>query len=626
MSHPSHSWTRPGIGAALLPLLFLLGDSPAGAETVKAPEVLRQMIPFQTEGTRVISGIAVQEISYLSDGLRVRGFLFDAVGQGRRPAIVFNHGGVSGVSKDMLRRSVDLAKAGYMVLTPAYRGEGGSEGRVEVAAGEITDVLTAAQVLRGHRKVDPRYVALVGSSHGALVSVLGATRDHRFAAVAAACGVMDVHAWYRYLVDNGFDVSDSLSVAVYGSGPEDKPEAFEQRSAIRVAARLTTPLLLQQGLKDKTVPPDQVWRMAAALDRAGGNLHTVRTYPKLGHAFWFWNDAKTHSPDEIAEAERSWDDLLRFLAAHLSGDGSPPPPSSSGFEYDAQGRTLPDQEVGGGGIDTAYVNDVEAWRRDRVARLTSETGWLSVAGLYWLKPGENRFGAAPDNDLVFPAGSAPDYAGFCHLAPDGRVTIHVLPNVGVTWDGRPVDEMQLTSDAEGKPEVLALERLRFFLIRRSKGLAIRLRDLNAPTRVNFAGIESYPIDPNWRIEARFVPYDPPKPIEIANVIGSTDTMMSPGYLEFDRDGKTWRLDPVQEGPEDTELFVIFKDQTSGAETYPPGRFLYADAPVNGRVRLDFNKAYNPPCAFTDFATCPLPPAQNALAVRVTAGEKRYRGH
>lgn len=614
----------PAFSLAISLLVFTGTAAPAAVNSARdpaVPQVLMQMIPFRPEGTLTVSGLEAQEISYLSDGLRVRGFLFLPPGDGRGPGIVFNHGGVSGVSKDMLRRSADLARAGYVVLTPAYRGEGGSEGRIEVADGEVTDVLTAAQILRGHPRVDPRSIALVGSSHGALISVLGATRDPRFAAVAAACGVMDVHAWYRYLVDNGFDVSDSLSVAVYGRGPEDRPEAFERRSAVRVAGRLDAPLLLQQGLKDRIVPPDQVWRMAAALERTGKTRHRVLTYPRLGHAFWFWNDTRSHSADEIAEADRSWQDLLAFLRHHLAGDGTPPPPSSSGHEV--YGRTV---EATGGDIDTAWVAEVERWRNVRVTRLTSETGWLSVAGLYWLEPGENRFGTAPDNDLVFPAGSAPDYAGFFRLATDGTVTIHVFPNAGVTHEGRTVNELRLTSDAEGTPELLALRDLRFFLIHRGKGPAVRLRDLNAPGRVHFGGIENYPIDAAWKFEARFVPYDSPKPVEIANIIGTTDTMMSPGYVEFERDGMTWRLDPVLEGPEETELFFIFKDGTSGSETYPPGRFLYADPPVDGRVILDFNRAYNPPCAFTDFATCPLPPPQNTLTLRVTAGEKRYGAH
>ena len=174
--------------------------------------------------------------------------------------------------------------------------------------------------------------------------------------------------------------------------------------------------------------------------------------------------------------------------------------------------------------------------------------------------------------------------------------------------------------------MVALADLRFFVIRRSKGFAVRLRDLNAPTRREFSGIDYYPVDPGWRIEASFVPYQPPRPIEIPNILGTIDTMLCPGALEFERDGRRCRLEPVQEDPESGELFLIFKDGTSGDGTYPPGRFLYADPPVDGRVILDFNRAYNPPCAFTPFATCPLPPPGNELPLAVEAGEKMYGAH
>lgn len=602
--------------ALALAAALLLGTPAAGCAAVPVMRV---------DSTQTIGGVEARAITYRSGGLDVKAWLFTARGDGPRPGVVFNHGGVSGVSKDMLRRSADLARAGYMVITPAYRGEGGSQGRVEVAAGEVDDVLAAADLLRAQPRVDPKRLALIGSSHGALISVLGAARDHRFAAVAEACGVMDVHAWYRYLVDNGFDVSDSLSVAVYGRGPEDKPEAFERRSALRVIKELRAPLLIQQGLKDRTVPPDQAYRLAAALERTGRRDFELRTYPLLAHAFWFWDDPKSHSADELKQAEAAWQDLLGFLARHLdnpagatTAEAAPPPAA-------APTRTMTSP------MDTTdadrYRVEIENWRANRASRLKADNGWLAVAGLYWLKPGTNRMGTGPDNDIILPAGSAPSVVGTVTLAPDGRVSLDVLSNVAVTWNGQPVRQMNLTSDDNGgTPEVLALNDLRFFLIKRTKGFALRLRDLNAPARKNFAGIESFPIDPAWRCEARFVPYDPPRPVEIASVIGTVDTMESPGCAEFTRDGQTWRLDAILEAPGDTEYFFIFKDATSGYETYPPGRFLYADLPVNGRLTLDFNKAYNPPCAFTDFATCPLPPPQNALALRVTAGEKRYGHH
>ena len=602
----------------------LMGGPALGARE-PTPEARPAAAPAYTvDATDSVAGVEMQAITYRSDGLNVKAYLFLARGTGRRPGIVFNHGGVSGVSKDMLRRSADLAKAGYMVITPAYRGEGGSEGRVEVAAGEVDDVLAAAELLRRHPRVDPKRMALVGSSHGALISVLGAVRDGRFAAVAEACGVMDVHAWYRYLVDNGFDVSDSLSVAVYGRGPEDKPEAFERRNALRVIKDLRTPLLIQQGLKDRTVPPDQAYRLAAALDRAGNRAYELRTYPLLAHAFWFWDNPRSHTPAELEQAEASWQDLLRFLGRHLdnadvgAGAPAPPPPSFTSNSDSTAPMDTTDAE--------RYRLEIENWRANRVSRLTADNGWLAVAGLYWLKPGVNRMGTGSDNDILLPPDSAPTVVGTVTLEADNRVTLDVLQNVAVTWTGQPVSRMTLTSDADGTPEVLALRDLRFFLIKRARGLALRLRDLNAPGRRAFSGIESFPIDASWRCQARFVPYDPPRPVEIASVIGTVDTMLSPGYAEFTRDGQAWRLDAILESPTDTEYFFIFKDGTSGDETYAPGRFLYSDLPMEGRLVLDFNRAYNPPCAFTDFATCPLPPPQNALTLRVTAGEKKYGHH
>ncbi len=275
-----------------------------------------------------------------------------------------------------------------------------------------------------------------------------------------------------------------------------------------------------------------------------------------------------------------------------------------------------------------YEAEIQEWRAQRQKRLTADDGWLTVAGLFWLHPGENRFGSAPENPVHFPEGSAPGVAGVFILdEAAGKVTVKPEPGIPIMCTGWPVkEEMVLKSDADaGGPDVLALKDLRFFLIKRSKGYGIRMRNLNAPARKSFTGLDYFPIDAGWRIQATFKPYKTPKPIPIANIVGTVDTMQSPGYVEFKREGKKYRVEPVLESPEDKELFFIFRDETSGVETYPPGRFLYSDLPVGKKVILDFNKAYNPPCAFTEFATCPLPPLQNHLQLRVTAGEKRY-GH
>jgi len=272
-------------------------------------------IPLETV---TLDGVTQVELSYQSGDLLVRGFLFLPDGDGVHPAVIFNHGGVSGVSADMKRRSADLARLGYVVLAPAYRGEGGSEGVVEVAAGEVDDVLAGAEILARHPRVDAARIAVTGSSHGALISVLAAAREpDRFRCVVEACGVMDVIAWYRYLVENDFDVSDSLSVAVYGHGPEDKPEAFRIRRALLVVDQIRVPVLIQQGLTDRIVPPDQARVFETALREAGHDRVTRLEYPLLGHAFWFWNDPRYHSTAEIVEAETAWEDFTAFLEEHL---------------------------------------------------------------------------------------------------------------------------------------------------------------------------------------------------------------------------------------------------------------------------------------------------------------------
>lgn len=279
--------------------------------------------------------------------------------------------------------------------------------------------------------------------------------------------------------------------------------------------------------------------------------------------------------------------------------------------------------------DTAYVSAIHAERVEREARLRSDDGWLAVAGLYWLAPGVNTFGSDRANDVILPAGSAPARAGRFVLAGDS-VRVEIEPGVEVTLGGEVpggerVSAMTLRSDDAGPPDVLVLADLRLSVIKRSRGYAIRLRDLNAPARKDFHGLAYYPVDPSWRIEARYVPYDPPKRVPIPSVIGTVDTLSAPGYVEFEREGRSYRLDPASESAGE-DLFLIFKDATSGDGTYPPGRFLYADPPVDGVVILDFNRAVNPPCAYTAFATCPLPPPQNALALAVTAGEKMVPGH
>lgn len=276
------------------------------------------------------------------------------------------------------------------------------------------------------------------------------------------------------------------------------------------------------------------------------------------------------------------------------------------------------------GPGPAYVAEVEAWRARREAALRSDTGWLAVAGLVWLKPGANTFGSAADNDVVLPA-SVPAHAGTFELS--GKATrVRLAPGVSATVGGEPAEGRELRADDAGAPDVLSFGRVTVQVIARGGRYGIRVKDLDAETRKRFGGLQWFTVDESLRVVARFVPHPAPKAIPIANVLGQVSDMPSPGQAVFRLGGKTHRLDAVLEEPDAKELFFMFRDGTTGKETYPAGRFLYAPLPENGRVVLDFNKAYSPPCAFTAFATCPLPPRQNRLAVRIEAGEKYSGGH
>jgi uncharacterized protein (DUF1684 family) len=273
---------------------------------------------------------------------------------------------------------------------------------------------------------------------------------------------------------------------------------------------------------------------------------------------------------------------------------------------------------------SAYAKELEQYRTQRVTDLKSETGWLTLIGLFWLKDGANKFGSDAANDIVLPKQKVKPFTGVLVLK-DGKVTLEAPIQSGLTAQDQPITSLDLKSDADGKPTLFNLGSLTFQIIQRSDKFALRVRDKESPDRANFAGIESYPADVKWRIEAQFERYDPPKPLAIMNVLNMESDEHSPGAIRFEIEGKTYRLDAVSE-PDEPRLFMIFADQTNGRETYGAGRYLYVDPPdSSGRVVIDFNKSYSPPCAFTNFATCPLPPDQNRLPMSILAGEK-YRGH
>jgi len=272
-----------------------------------------------------------------------------------------------------------------------------------------------------------------------------------------------------------------------------------------------------------------------------------------------------------------------------------------------------------------YTHEIEQWRAKRTANLTSPTGWLSLIGLEWLQEGANRVGSASDNDILLKAG--PAHLGVVTLGKDGALHIALDDKAGATIDGKSVRAATLIDDmhaGEATPTTVAFGNANFYVIERDGRKALRVKDSDAETRKDFLGIDYFPIDPSWRVVADWVPFDPPHKLEIGSVIGTIDKVDVPGKAVFQRNGHTFELLPYQEEP-GGELFFVLADRTSGKETYGAARFLYAALPKDGKVVLDFNKAYNPPCAFTPFATCPLAPPENRLDVAVTAGEKKYRG-
>lgn len=273
----------------------------------------------------------------------------------------------------------------------------------------------------------------------------------------------------------------------------------------------------------------------------------------------------------------------------------------------------------------AYVKAVDAWHAERTARLAAEDGWLTLVGLDWLKPGENTLGTAPESTVLLPAGTAPAHAGTLVLE-GGQVRVRLTAGSGILVNGQTAAEASLKTDMDGKPDLLRAGRITFYVIRRGDRFGIRMKDPEAPARKAFHGVARFPVDPAWRIEADFLPYATPQTRAIPTVLGTSEPMTAPGLLRFKLKGRAYTLEPVIEDPAHPELFIIFRDATSGKATYPAGRFLAAAMPRDGKVVLDFNRAYNPPCAFSHFATCPLPPKQNELRLAIRAGEKDYGSH
>jgi uncharacterized protein (DUF1684 family) len=273
----------------------------------------------------------------------------------------------------------------------------------------------------------------------------------------------------------------------------------------------------------------------------------------------------------------------------------------------------------------AYHADIEKFRQQREAKLTSDTGWLTIAGLSFLTKPETTFGSDAANDVVLPAG-APATAGAFLLAKSGKVSLKPEPGVKYALlDGTPFTGGPIKSDGEGPPQRLVFGDVQVWIHQSGERPAVRIRDKNNPLRRQFTGMKWYPVNEAYRVEGTFVPYDKPKHLQIPNMLGDIDDMESPGHVKFTLDGKEHNMAVITE--DEDNFWFIFRDLTSGDETYPAARFLYTSRPdAGGKVTLDFNRAENPPCAFNAFATCPLPPPENRLQVRVEAGEKIYERH
>jgi uncharacterized protein len=270
---------------------------------------------------------------------------------------------------------------------------------------------------------------------------------------------------------------------------------------------------------------------------------------------------------------------------------------------------------------TDYGKEIEKWRKERETNLTTETGWLTVAGLFWLKDGTNTVGAGEKFDVRLTENFKPAAFGEIQFK-DGRAMLNVANGVEAQADGKTISApVELVSDEKGKPTEIRTGTQTFYLIKREERFGIRLKDSNSETRRNFKGLHWFPVDESYKVKARLEESPGENELKVPNVLGGFFKMKSPGMLKFTLKGKECSLRPVTE--DDGTLFLIFADESNKNETYKAGRFLYAEKAVNGETTLDFNKAENPPCAFTAYATCPLPPPGNSLQVNVEAGEKRY---
>ncbi len=264
-----------------------------------------------------------------------------------------------------------------------------------------------------------------------------------------------------------------------------------------------------------------------------------------------------------------------------------------------------------------YIAETESWRMEREARLTAEDGWLTVAGLFFLTEGDNSFGSSQINDIMIRTG--PEHAGIVTL-DDRRITVRAATGTTLSVDGHDVATARLWPFEGNDRPTVTVGPLSLFAHYSGERLAIRMRDTESDIRRQFHGLRWFPVDDRYRVRGRYVAHDAPVTIELPNILGDVEVFQSSGSVALRVGGRELRMMAIDSGD---QLWFIFRDMTSGAETYPAARFLYADAPANGMTVVDFNRAYNPPCAFNPYTTCPLPPPENRLPIRIEAGEMDY---
>lgn len=277
-----------------------------------------------------------------------------------------------------------------------------------------------------------------------------------------------------------------------------------------------------------------------------------------------------------------------------------------------------------------WKSDLLAWRAQHARDLQQPNGWLTLIGLEWLNPGDNSFGSANGNSLIVHAPTSA-FLGAVKLTGD---SLQLLPPAGgypsgLKVDGQPPANPQpLASDTSEHPSKITTGSVTITIIHRGDRYGLRIKDSKSSALTQFHGLKWFPPNPAYRVQAKWIPYSPPHHVPIPTILGTEVMSDVPGAAEFTIDGKTWRLEPIIESPEDKDLFFIFRDTTSKSDTYGAGRFLYTPLPDHGltqpgELTLDFNRAENPPCAYTPYATCPLPPPQNRLPIPVPAGQQRY---